>query len=166
MQLCTSTFALGKGTGLGPRGSPRKSRWVGDPTLRSRGRELCLHEVAGLSHQTHCDEDAQRTEGEGGPRVAGGSQVRGHRRTPASRAPPALPNSSVRASLHLQGAQQAQTGLRDTTVGRLCRSLARLGPLSQGKSGEEVTDEGLCSGPPGIWHLEILSQSRRHTHAR
>ena len=45
--------------------------------------------------------------------------MRGGRRTPATRAPPALPNSSVRASLYLQGAQQAQTGLRDTARGRL-----------------------------------------------
>ena len=171
MQLCTSTCALGKGTGLGPRGSPRKSRWVGDPILRSRGRELCLHEVAGLSHQTHCDEDAERTagtEGEGGPRVAGGSQVRGHRRTPASRAPLALPNSSVRASLHLQGAQQAQTGLRDTdtTGGGCAGAWPGWGLSPRGRVGRRWTEEGLNSSPPGIWHLEILSQSRRHTHAR
>ena len=166
MQLCTSTCALGKGTGLGPRGSPRKSRWVGDPILRSRGRELCLHEVAGLSHQTHCDEDAERTagtEGEGGPRVAGGSQVRGHRRTPASRAPPALPNSSVRASLHLQGAQQAQIGLRDTTAGRLCRSLARLGPLSQGKSGEEADRGGAeFQSPRNLASGNLESEQKTH----
>ena len=91
--------------------------------------------------------------------------MRGHRRTPPSRAPPALPNSSVRASLYIQGAQQAQIGLRDTTAGRLCRSPARLGPLSQGNSGRRWMDEGLNSSPLGIWHLKILSQSRRHTHA-
>ena len=134
--------------------------------LRSRGRELGLHEVAGLSHQTHCDEDAERTagtEGEGGPRVAGGSQVRGHRRTPASRAPPALPNSSVRASLHLQGAQQAQTGLRDTTEGRLCRSLARLGPLSQGKSGEEVDRGGAeFQSPRNLASGNLESEQETH----
>ena len=132
--------------------------------LRSRGRELGLHEVAGLSHQTHCDEDAERTagtEGEGGPRVAGGSQVRGH--TPARRAPPALPNSSVRASLHLQGAQQAQTGLKDTTEGRLCRSLARLGPLSQGKSGEEVDRGGAeFQSPRNLASGNLESEQKTH----
>ena len=38
--------------------------------------------------------------------------MRDHRRIPASRVSPPLPNSSVRASPYLQGAQQAQVGLR------------------------------------------------------
>ena len=142
---------------------------MGDPTLRPYGLgegSWVSHEVAGLSHQTHCDEDAERTagtEGEGGPRGAGGSQVRGGRRTPATRAPPALPNSSVRASLYLQGAQQAQTGLRDTTGGRLCRSPARLEPLSQGKSGEEVDGEGAEFQSPRNLASENL-ESEQETH--
>ena len=44
--------------------------------------------------------------------MAGGSHLRNHRRIPASRVSPPLPNSSVRASPYLQGAQQAQVGLR------------------------------------------------------
>lgn len=153
MQICTSTFALGKGTGVGPRGSPRKSRWVGDPTLRSRGRELGLHEVAGLSHQTHCDEDAERTEGEGGPVVAGGPRVRGPRRTPASRAPPALPNSSQSRSAppgSPAGPDRTQRHHRREAV----QDPARLGPLSQGKSREEVDGGGAefqSSGESGTW---------------
>ena len=31
--------------------------------LRSREGSWVSHEVAGLSHQTHCDEDAERTAG-------------------------------------------------------------------------------------------------------
>ena len=50
--------------------------------------------------------------------MAGGSHLRGHRRIPASRVSPSLPNSSVRTSPYLQGAQQAQVGLRDH-LGRL-----------------------------------------------
>lgn len=70
-----------------------------------------------------------------------------------------LPDSSVTASLHLQGAQQAQVQPRDTTAtaGRLCRSPARLGPLSQGKGREEVTEEGLNSSLQETWGLGILS---------
>lgn len=68
-----------------------------------------------------------------------------------------LPDSSVTASLHLQGAQQAQVQPRDTTAGRLCRSPARLGPLSQGKGREELTEEGLNSSLQETWCLGILS---------
>lgn len=95
--------------------------------------------------------------------MVGGSPVRGHRGIPASRISPPLPNCSVRASPYLQGAQQAQVGLREIPAGE---AVGDLGQPSQGK-GKEERDRGGAEfqSPRNLVPRSLESQSRRHIHA-
>ena len=110
------------------------------------------------------EKDTERpvgTEREGGPGVAGGSQVRGHRRTPASKIPSWQLSQPVCTSRSLAGPGATQRH----HWGRLWGVRPGWGPFPRGRAGRRWTEERLNSSLQETWCLEILSQSRRHTHA-
>lgn len=88
--------------------------------------------------------------------MAGGSHLRGHRRIPASRVSPPLPNSSVREPVHTSKEPSKPRWDLDITWG----GYGGPGPSQSGRRGME---EGLNSSPPGTWCPEIESEQETHS---
>ena len=88
--------------------------------------------------------------------MAGGSHLRGHRRIPASRVSPPLPNSSVREPVHTSREPSKPRWVLDITWG----GCGGPGPAQSGRRGME---EGLNSSPPGTWCPEIESEQETHS---
>ena len=88
--------------------------------------------------------------------MAGGSHLRDHRRIPASRVSPPLPNSSVREPVHTSREPSKPRWVLDITWG----GCGGPGPAQSGRRGME---EGLNSSPPGTWCPEIESEQETHS---